>query len=238
MKKVFLLLFSFFYFISFSQNVNNYEFVIVPTKFDFQQSENEYRLSTVLKFRLEEYGFTAFYSNDQMGMNMRDRCLFLNANIVDESGMFVTKLYIEFKDCSNNVIYKSAVGSTRTKDRKIAYNEALEQALLSVKNLNYKFEGKKSANTASLSSDPLLDGNEKTQIINENFLFAQPIANGFQLVDTTPKVVLKIFKTSQSEFYIANSESKNGVVFKRNNEWFFEYYVNEKLISEKLNIKF
>ncbi len=238
MKKLFLLLFSFFYFVSFSQSINNYEYVIVPTKFEFQRSENEYNLSTILKFRLEEYGFTVFYSTDQIGMNMKDRCLFLNANIVNESNILFTKVYVEFKDCNNKVVYKTALGTTKTKDRKIAFKEALEKSLLSLKHLNYKFDGKKTENFATISNDELLDVKDKTQITNENSLFAQPIANGFQLVDSTPKVVLKIFKTSQTDFFTANSDAKNGVVFKRNNEWFFEYYVNEKLISEKLNIKF
>lgn len=238
MKKIFLIVFSLFTIASFSQSVNNYEFVMVPTKFDFQSDENQYRLSTLLKFRLEEYGFKAFYTSEKLSTNFNDRCLYLNTNVVDESGMFVTKLYIEFKDCNDVVIFKSATGSSRNKDRKTAYNEAMEKALLSVKNLNYKFEGKKTEKIAEITNNEASNSIEKTQVVNENSLFAQPITNGYQLVDTTPKVVLKMFKTSQPDYYTATSDSKNGVVFKKNNEWFFEYYVNEKLVSEKLSIKF
>lgn len=72
----------------------------------------------------------------------------------------------------------------------------------------------------------------------EQTLFAQPIANGYQLVDTTPKVVLKMYKTSQADSYTAMGDGKNGVVFKKGNDWFFEYYQNDKLVSEKLSIKF
>ncbi len=168
MKKLFILVFSFFYFVSFSQSINNYEFVIVPTKFEFQRSENEYNLSTILKFRLEEYGFKAFYSNDQVNLNMKDKCLFLNANVVSETNMLFVKLYVEFKDCNNKIIYKTPIGTTKTKDRKTASKEALEKALLSVKYLNYKFDGKKTENFATISNDELLDGNPKTQIINES----------------------------------------------------------------------
>jgi hypothetical protein len=69
-------------------------------------------------------------------------------------------------------------------------------------------------------------------------LFAQPVANGYQLVDTTPKVVLKMYRTSQTDSYTAVSDTKNGVVFKKGEEWIFEYYQNDQLVSEKLNIKF
>jgi hypothetical protein len=44
------------------------------------------------------------------------------------------------------------------------------------------------------------------QTVNENTLFAQPIANGYQLVDSTPKVVLKMYRTSQPDSYSANGE--------------------------------
>jgi hypothetical protein len=29
---------------------------------------------------------------------------------------------------------------------------------------------------------------------------------------------------------------RSGVVYKNNNEWIFDYYENEKFVSEKLNI--
>lgn len=238
MKTVFSALLSFLSLFSFSQSINNYEFIMVPLIFDFQQSENQYRLSTVLKFRLEEYGFATFYSSDQVGTNANDRCVFLNANLRDDSSLFVTKLYVEFKDCYNTTVYTSAEGSSRSKDRKMAYNEALEQALLSVKNLNYKFEGRASEKIASATDPELKGATQQNGIVPESALFAQPITNGYQLVDSSPRVVLKIFKTTLPDFYIANTNTKNGIVFKKSNEWIFEYYVDGKLLAEKLNIKF
>jgi hypothetical protein len=38
-------------------------------------------------------------------------------------------------------------------------------------------------------------------------LYAQPIVNGFQLVNSTPKVVMKVFKTSSPTCLIAMRES-------------------------------
>jgi hypothetical protein len=69
-------------------------------------------------------------------------------------------------------------------------------------------------------------------------LYAQAIANGYQLIDTTPKVVLTLVKTSAQDYFIASNASANGVVLKKNGEWFFEYYKDGKLVSEKLLIKF
>jgi hypothetical protein len=239
MKKAFLVFFSLFSLCLFSQKINEYQFVMVPTKFDFQDSENEYRLNTLLKYRLEEYGFNASYTSDQLNVNYSDRCLFLNANVVNESTIFVTKVYIVFKDCKNAIVFQSDIGTSRIKLRIDGYREALENALKSVKALNYQFSGVKVNQVATLSNEenrPL--SVENAALASEAVLFAQAIPNGFQLVDLAPKVILKLLKTSQVDYFIATSGDKNGVVFKKNNEWHFEYYSDEKLNSELLYIKF
>ncbi|MDN3547444.1 hypothetical protein [Mucilaginibacter aquaedulcis] len=69
-------------------------------------------------------------------------------------------------------------------------------------------------------------------------LHAQAIPNGFQLIDTTPKIVLTLLKTSAENYYIANSATANGIVLKKNQDWFFEYYKGGTLVSEKLQVKF
>ena len=69
-------------------------------------------------------------------------------------------------------------------------------------------------------------------------LYAQATATGYQLVDTTPKKVLTLFKTSQQDYFTANNGKHQGMVFKKEGQWYFEYYQNDKLISEKLDIKF
>ena len=239
MKKIFLLVFTMYSVLSFGQSINDYEFVMVPTKFEFQKIENQHRLNTLLKFRLEEYGFKAAYTSNELTTNFEDRCRYLYANLIEDNGLLITKVYLVFNDCNGATVFKSAVGTSRQKNRKVAYTEALETSLLSVKALNYKFNGKTvNSNQIVSTVDKSVTADDKQKNIYEQVLFAQTISNGFQLVDTTPKVVLKMFKTSQPDYYTATSDSKNGVVFKKNNEWFFEYYVNEKRIVEKLNIKF
>lgn len=69
-------------------------------------------------------------------------------------------------------------------------------------------------------------------------LYAQPIANGYQLVDGTPKVVMKLMKSSTENVFIANAEGKSGMVFKNEAAWVFEYYVNDQLVRDVLHIKF
>ncbi|MGB5461331.1 MAG: hypothetical protein WBM85_15340, partial [Eudoraea sp.] len=69
-------------------------------------------------------------------------------------------------------------------------------------------------------------------------LYAQQILNGYQLVDSTPKIRLKIYSTSVPEVYIGANDKGNGIVYKRGSQWYFEYYVSDKLEVEEFAIKF
>jgi hypothetical protein len=69
-----------------------------------------------------------------------------------------------------------------------------------------------------------------------NVLYAQSIPNGFQLVDSSPKVVFKIKTTSLKEVYIV--ESKNAILFKKGNLWVLERYEGGILEQKVLEIKF
>lgn len=69
-------------------------------------------------------------------------------------------------------------------------------------------------------------------------LYAQEIPNGYQLVDSTPKIQLKIFKSSMPNVYIAKGEDKDGVVYTSDGKWFFEYFEGDQIIQDELEIKF
>ena len=73
---------------------------------------------------------------------------------------------------------------------------------------------------------------------DESILYAQEIPGGFQLVDSTPKIKLKLYRTSIPDVFTVTYEKDNGVVFKKDGAWYLEYYLGGQLISEVLNIKF
>ena len=70
----------------------------------------------------------------------------------------------------------------------------------------------------------------------EGVLYAQEIENGYQLVDSTPKVVYKVKKTHLDQVYLV--EGKSAIVFKKGDDWVVEFYENNVLKQLTLNIKF
>jgi hypothetical protein len=231
----------------FSQSVNDYKSVIIPLKFDFTKTENQYRLATVSKFNLNKAGFDAYYTNEAIGSEFNNRCSLLYFDVIKEKSFLTTKLHIILKDCNEKIIFQSVKGISKEKDFQLAYTEALNKAFVSVFALRYKYNGiegsAKQQVTTAVAVPIVIPSKTNNDIItvgksNSNLFYAQPITNGFQLVDSSPKVVMKVFKTSNSNCYIAVRGSIQGVLIAKDNQWFFEYYQNDSLISEKIDVKF
>ena len=69
-----------------------------------------------------------------------------------------------------------------------------------------------------------------------NVLYAQEIENGFQLVDSSPKVVYRIKSTNLDNVFLV--ENKSAIIYKNSDVWVLEFYSNNVLKQETLNIKF
>ncbi len=76
------------------------------------------------------------------------------------------------------------------------------------------------------------------QPITSGLLYAQPIENGYQLVDSTPKVVMKLISTSVDNVFLTDYQGNNGVVLKKEDKWFLEYSEGGEKKLKELNIKF
>ncbi|TDD75874.1 hypothetical protein [Flavobacterium caseinilyticum] len=246
MKKQILLVLLLVVSYSYSQSVNDYKAVIIPLKYDFLKSENQYRLITLTKFNLIKAGFPAFYSNEIIPNEYNDRCSLLYVDVVKENTFLTTKLFITFKDCYDKIIFQSAVGKSKEKDFEVAYTAALNEAFQSIYDLQYKYNGATATKVQSPAAQPLANpvaANvvRDTIIMNAevvDLLYAQPTATGFQFINKEPKVVMKVFRTSNKDCYIAVKGDIQGVLISKENQWYFEFYQNNTLISEKISVRF
>jgi hypothetical protein len=67
---------------------------------------------------------------------------------------------------------------------------------------------------------------------------AQTTENGYELVDSDSKLWLNLYATSSPDVYLARNEKENGMVYKRDSKWFFEYYEESELKVQELDISF
>lgn len=254
MKVVALMLAMFFAVTARSQNtINNYRYVLVPEKFDIFKQEDQYGLNTLTKSYLENIGFMSFMTNDPLPADIvNNKCSALKAELVEKKKFLATSLSLVLKDCQGNVVYKGQEGISREKEWNAAYREALAKAFVSLTVAQYKYDSTgttqvaiaqptptaPAASTAPVVSPAPVAATPATITENKDVLYAQANANGYQLIDTSPKKVMTLLKTSQPDNFIADNGVDKGIVFRKNGEWFFEYYKNDKLVSQLLTIKF
>lgn len=237
MKKLlfFLLLLVF----SFSFAQENYKYVIVPKKFSFFSDENEYNTSSMTKAFFEKEGFIVYYDTDQFPSDLaNNRCLAFYVNALKKSNMFITKINFELKDCANNVIYTSIQGSSREKEYQKSYNESFRMALAAMKgqlNFTNTSTGKTIVENETVSATPIAVESKKVPMER---LTAIAIQNGYKLVDSIPTVIYELLATSIENVFTAKKGTISGTFLKKNTGWYFEYYQNDQLVSEKVEVKF
>ncbi len=253
MKKYILVFTLFLSFSGYAQNtINNYKYAIVPVKFSFLSEADQYALNSITKAVLQNKGFIVFFDNAELPAELaNNKCLALNTDLLEKSSMFSTSLTLVLKDCHGNVVFKSKQGTSREKEYRPAYTMALKDAVTSLDQVSYAYNG--STNNAPAvapgTTAPKVTPGQvavATPVASTGLvisfpaatLYAQAIPNGYQLIDTTPKKVLTLLKTSADNYFIASSDTANGIVLKINDDWFFEYYKDGKLITEKLSVKF
>ena len=241
MKKYIILLVVLASSLGFSQTINDYKYAIVPSKFTFLKEKDQYRLNTLTKLLMDKYGFVTFFDTDILPVEVAENnCNKVFVEVQSNGNLFMTKLSVVLKDCKNTILFTSVEGKSREKEYQTSYNQALREAFNSFETLGYKYNGNSNDNVntkenSDIKASNLNDDNKKT---NDLVLFAQPIENGFQLIDSTPKVIMKIYKTSSPICFIANKNNIQGVLISKENQWFFEYISNSKLVSEKVEVKF
>ncbi|WP_445452769.1 hypothetical protein [Flavobacterium sp. 25HG05S-40] len=225
-----------------SQSVNDFQYVIVPTKFTGFKENDKYRLNSTTKMLLEKHGFKVFMSTEDIPNDIGNNCNRLYADLLQDNDFMITKLKLVLKDCKEKVIFETDFGKSREKEYGVAYNQALRETSKSFDKLNYKYNGKNgTANEPATTSTQVETVNSAiaASVNNqETFYFAQPTATGFQIIDAEPKVIMRLFNTSQKDVFIVQKGAINGVLLTKNGQWFFEYYENGKLFSETLQLKF
>ncbi len=231
-------------------NFDNFKYIIVADKFHFVKQVDGYQTSSLTKFLLEKKGFQVFLSNEDFPEELlKNKCgIALFADVNDESDFLTTKSFIILNDCKGNTIYTSKVGKSKLKEYKKAYQESIRNAFNSMTDVlfSYKPSDKKESfvdksndisNKIFIPKDSIIEKKiESKEISNPEILYAQPILNGFQLVNATPQVVFILQKSSFKDLFLV--KNKNGIIYKEGNDWFFEYYEEATLIKKQLQLKF
>lgn len=230
-------------------DLNQYKYVSVPDRFDFLKTSDQYQLSSLTQFLLTKKGFTVLESIENYPSDLAAiSCLLLDVNVEKIKGFLKTKLEVQFINCKKEVVFRSAIGTSKEKDFKMAYHQALRAAFDSMEALNYNYEAsatidisapiessttvlpKPSAQTPSApvvaaSVDPV-DSPElpKTLIVST--------AYGYDITDANGRVLYSIHPTMEEGVFII--DKLPGIAYKRGKRWVREYVLEKKTVIEPL----
>ena len=245
------------------KKVNNYKFIVVPDRFDFLKQKDEYKTSSLTKFLLKKNGFTVFLNSEQYPKDLIDNpCSGLKALVLDKSSMFKVKVIIELRDCSNRLLYTSKEGVSKLKEFKKGFQEAIRNAHASMNDVVYEpflLETIGKDKKEIVTVNPVLVKEVKevklevelpginnieeaaqvsptNNIALDSTLYAQPKENGFQLINLKPQVVFVILNTSVKGVFVI--KDKNGLLYKKGENWIAEFYEGGEIVVKKYSIKF
>ena len=163
---LFILLFTFLSIFSQQESINNYKYIIVPERFDFQKNDDSFQINSLTKFLFEKYGFTALKNSEIFPEDLsRNRCLALTTRMNNSSGMFGKKINFDLVNCSNVVVYSSKNATSKEKDYKKAYQQVIRKTFESLNTVNYSYVT--NDDLFQSSSEPEIIEIESPQIVKE-----------------------------------------------------------------------
>lgn len=134
----FLITYSFllFSFLAFAQEVEDFAFIRVPSKFSSFEP-NQYQINHYVQHIIKQKKFKVISENQQVQEQYNNPCEMLFVDVTDESSWFTTKIKINFKDCKDQLI-GSFDGITGIKDLRKGYLYAVKNALAKLGNYSGK----------------------------------------------------------------------------------------------------
>ena len=217
-----------------SLNINDYKYVSVPDRFDFLKTSDQYQLNSLTEFLLKKNGFIVindlkYYPSDLA----KNPCLLLDVNVEKIKSFLKTKLQVQFKNCDNQIIFKSEIGISNEKDFKTAFHEALRASFISIGDANYNYSEKPfllNYNNDNIKSDTTqVDQNGNNQNLKIKIITT---SYGFDFVTSNKEVLFSLHQTICDGLYII--DKLTGTAYIRGDKWVREYIKEDTIIIEPL----
>jgi len=166
------------------KDINSYKYIIVPNQYEFQKTEDQYQINSLVKFLFEKDGFNVMSTTSPFPEELAKRpCMGLKAIVKNKSGMLTTKVKIDLVDCFNSVVFSSEEGKSKIKDYKKGYQDAVRKAFVAIDSLHYKYDS-----SLKVGANKVEDNNELEVKEEANTTVAPAVA---AVVTSTPPKTVK-----------------------------------------------
>ncbi|WP_313099125.1 hypothetical protein [Epilithonimonas sp.] len=133
MKNISIFLLVFLISVVKSQTVSDYKYVVIPPEFNDFKDNKAYGLGNLLEKSLKAKKYTVLPAtkSEWPSEALMNPCGILNAELLNDKSMFRNKLILQFKDCSNKVIFTEK-GNSMIKEFEPGFQDALKQTLVKI----------------------------------------------------------------------------------------------------------
>ncbi|GEM_PF-1519853 len=146
--------------------LDDFSYIIVPIQFDFQDSDNEFQLNSLVRHMFKEEGFEAFMSEENLPMEFHEKpCGGLMVDLKKERNILRTLITIQLRDCRRKLVFQSSPGESREKDFRKAHHEAFKKAFRSIEDESIRtlMADRKNAKTGTEKPQKLTREEQKKQ---------------------------------------------------------------------------
>ena len=112
---------------SLTAQFDDYKYIVVPVKFQAFKQQNQYKTSTLIKYKLGNYGFNVIYNDNLPDDLKKNSCLGAYVNLLDNSSMFTTKTFIVLNNCEGKEIFRSIEGRSKEKRDKVSCGKEVQR---------------------------------------------------------------------------------------------------------------
>nr|WP_321247924.1 hypothetical protein [uncultured Psychroserpens sp.] len=155
---------------------------------------------------------------------------------------FVTYQFFNYKYVANDDIVALATSNDDSSEAKEIEKLKKEVEALKVKEKQAALELEEEKQQVAKQQDKVVEaaqelfGVEVVESVEDDILYAQPIENGFQIVDTQPKKVMILLNTGTPDVFIV--KGKDAIVYKKNGSWIYALNSGNDLKLSDINLKF
>lgn len=240
----------------FSLNVNAqntvfdaYNHIIIPLQFDFQKSENEDQLNSLLRHLFREDGFNAFMDKELLPFEFQEQpCKGLRVNLEHSLGKIETTATINIYDCENKIVF-SCDGTSYDKDFKDAHQAAIRDAFRKIESANYSLKPnvgetmateKKSLTKEERKELRKQEVREQSDLylVNGEKQYFFPVGDKLHVYHFNAYDILAKLTPITNDSYIYNSDEIDGVItIKENGDLELEYREITSKTTQKLQFE-
>ncbi len=232
-KKLFFVFVFLYITTTFAQSqLDGYKYVIVPKKFEFLKENDKFEMNSLTKFLFKKVGFKTLIKGDDYPEDLaKNPCLGVLVDLNDNSSMFTTKVTLELTDCHNKIIYTADQGTSKEKDYKKTYQQALRKSFASIEAMNYKFNPDLAETSEKKQSTVVAENSNSNQVV------AKQEKAKIATVVATPIVVNEVAKDTEVKKEEVKDATAIAKSFKNKNISFFLINQNNNLVAYVIESK-